>query len=169
MGEESHFKRAVSALFIHLLVKLLTTSLLSIHPHSLNFASVVVYNMSMTVTVMTKTMGVFEVVLLLSQKKVMVKPSVAACGFPSIPGDSEKQWQQVQEGIKSGKDRVTQKRVASCPEFPLQYNISVSLQRRALCGRVFKRGLSVLGIPLLVSNAMMTDKNGLWILENFGS
>ena len=143
MGEESHFKRAVSALFIHLLVKLLTTSLLSIHPHSLNFASVVVYNMSMTVTVMTKTMGVFEVVLLLlSQKKVMVKPSVAACGFPSIAGDSAKQQQEVQKGIKSGKDRVTQKRLASCPEFPLQYNISVSLQRRALCGRVFKRGLS---------------------------
>ena len=169
MGEESHFKRAVSALFIHLLVKLLTTSLLSIHPHSLNFASVVVYNMSMTVTVMTKTMGVFEVVLLLSQKKVMVKPSVAACGFPSILGDSAKQQQEVQEGIKSGKDRVTQKRVASCPELHPQYDISVSLQRRALCGRVFKRGLSVLGIPLLVSNAMMTDKNGLWILENFGS
>ena len=168
MGEESHFKRAVSALFIHLLVKLLTSSLLSIHPHSLNFASVVVYNMCDDGD-MTKTMGVFEVVLLLSQKKVMVKPSIAACGFPSILDDSAKQQQEVQEGIKSGKDRVTQKRVASCPELHLQYNISVSLQRRALCGRVFKRGLSVLGIPLLVSNAMMTDKNRLWILESFGN
>ena len=68
MGEESHFKRAVSARFIHLLVKLLTTSLLSIHPHSLNFASVVVYNMSMTVTVMTKTMGVFGVVVAVTEE-----------------------------------------------------------------------------------------------------
>ena len=112
----------------------MTTSLLSIHPHSLNFASVVVYNMSMTVTVMTKTMGVFEVVLLLSQKKVMVKPSVAACGFPSILGDSAKQQQEVQEGIKSGKDRVTQKRVASCPELHSHRNItSLSLYRGGLC------------------------------------
>ena len=55
---------------------------------------------------MMKTMGL--VLVLLLKKKVMVKSSVAACGFPSIPGDSDQQHQQqqqqeVEEGKKSEK------------------------------------------------------------------
>ena len=44
--------------------------------------------MSMMVAVMMKIIGAFEMVLLFLSKK-KVKSSVAACGFPCIPGDSE--------------------------------------------------------------------------------
>ena len=69
---------------------------------------------------------------------------------------------------KSVKVAVTQKRVA---DWPAKYNtsLSVCLQRRALCGRARKKGLSGFDIPLLVSNALMVGKNGLWILKNLTS
>ena len=44
----------------------------------------------MMMRAMMKSMGVFEVVVVLLSKN-KVKSSFAACGFPSIPGDSEKQ------------------------------------------------------------------------------